>query len=664
MSSAIVRRNSSKIGLQNLLRLTAQRSIEDEEEIARERRRRAREGLGSQSSFSSTSLTSPDNASPEEDGLLDCEFKPSYPVAVEEDEGFSDWTQKLERRRQKRLEEQVQGEEDSLSEAKLVPAQSQRKLDEQKELEEEWERKEKDRRDLSQRKLDEQKELEEEWERKEKDRRDLSQRKLDEQKELEEEWERKEKDRRELHEKLQREETEQRQQEKEKGRLMKEEDRRNAALKKKEEEHRREMEEKVKEKDGEVKVSYTSRAFLQQEVIHINSNGNATEKKVTLHLTSPKRILRTTSQSQVDDDEQDVFTETEQKLEKIRRSHEEKESQEYEWLRQKQAEAEVELEELNKRREERRRLREEEERRQEQEELERKAKEEARLLQEEKRRMKEEIERRRMQAAEKRQKTLSTSSCEGDEPFSPLSPKSPTFKNENAERVTAGNTHSIIERTDSLNRSLKKSNSFKKIQPQVPISKIDNRLEQYTHAIEISTKESRAAKQSLMDIPPTAELVASKKSLWEGGEALSPSSSKGTPCKDTEGLKIGVSDLITQWVKGTPDKNTPSKPSDVMAGDVLNKKNIWENKIDSTPSANKGAALKSTPSGKRYKFIVSGHGKYEKVPISDDNHAEYTNENILKRTASHILVALESLFLSKSWLSLSFSPDGAYHEES
>ncbi|KAK1161658.1 non-muscle caldesmon-like isoform X2 [Acipenser oxyrinchus oxyrinchus] len=597
MSSAIVRRNSSKIGLQNLLRLTAQRSIEDEEEIARERRRRAREGLGSQSSFSN--LTSPDNASPEEDGLLDCEFKPSYPVAMEEDEGFSDWTQKLERRRQKRLEEQVQGEEDSLSEAKLVPVQSQRKLDEQKELEEEWERKEKDRRDLSQRKLDEQKEQEEEWGRKERDRRDL-------------------------HEKLQREETEQRQQEKEKGRLRKEEDRRNAEIKKKEEEHRREMEEKVKEKDGEVKVSYTSRAFLQQEVIHINSNGNATEKEVTLHLTSPKRILRTTSQSQVDDDEQDVFTETEQKLEKIRRSHEEKESQEYEWLRQKQAEDKVELEELNKRREERRRMREEEERRQEQEELERHAKEE-----EEKRRMKEEIERRRMQAAEKRQKTLSTSSCEGDEPFSPLTPKSPTFKNENAERVTAGNTHSIIERTDSLNRSLKKSNSIKKIQPQVPISKIDNRLEQYTHAIEISTKESRAAKQSLMDIPQTAELVASKKNLWEGGEALSPSSSKGTPCKDTEGLKIGVSDLITQWVKGTPDrssKNTPSKPSDVMAGDVLNKKNIWENKIDSTPSANKGAALKSTPSGKKYKFIVSGHGKYEKVPISDDNHAEYTND--------------------------------------
>ncbi|XP_041132227.1 non-muscle caldesmon-like isoform X2 [Polyodon spathula] len=631
MSSAIVRRNSSKIGLQNLLRLTAQRSIEDEEEIARERRRRAREGLGSQSSFSSTSLTSPDNVSPEEDGLLDCEFKPSYPVAMEEDEGFSDWTQKLERRRQKRLEEQIQGEEDSLSEAKLVPAQSQRKLDEQKDQEEEWGKKEKNRKDLSQRKLDEQTEQEEEWERKEKDRRDLIQKKLDGQKEHKEEWERNERDRKDLRQSkldekkeqeeererkerdrrdLQQVETEQRQQEKEKCKLRKEDDRWNAEIKKKEEEHRREMEEKVKEKDGEVKVSYTSQAFLQQEVIHIHSNGNAAEKEVTLHLTSSKRILRTTSQSQVDDDEQDAFTETEQKLEKIRRSHEEKESQEYEWLRQKQAEAEVELEELNKRREERRRLREEEERQQEQEELERQAKEE-----EEKRRMKEEIERRRMQATEKRQKTLSTSSCEGDDPFSPLSPKSPTFK--------------IIERTDSLNRSLKKSNSIKKIQPQVPISRIDNRLEQYTHAIESSTKEARASKQSLMDIPQTAELVASKKSLWEGGEALSHSSSKGTPCKDTEGLKVGVSDLITQWVKGTPDgssKNTPSKPSDVMAGDVLNKKNIWENKIDSSPLANKGSALKSTPSGKRYKFIVSGHGKYEKVPVSDHNHAEYTND--------------------------------------
>lgn len=41
--------------------------------------------------------------------------------------------------------------------------------------------------------------------------------------------------------------------------------------------------------------------------------------------------------------------------------------------------------------------------------------------------MKEDIERRRMDAAE-RMKSLSTSSVDGDEIFSPFSPKTPTHK--------------------------------------------------------------------------------------------------------------------------------------------------------------------------------------------------------------------------------------------
>ncbi len=41
--------------------------------------------------------------------------------------------------------------------------------------------------------------------------------------------------------------------------------------------------------------------------------------------------------------------------------------------------------------------------------------------------MKEDIERRRMEAAE-RMKSLSTSSVDGDEMFSPFSPKTPTHK--------------------------------------------------------------------------------------------------------------------------------------------------------------------------------------------------------------------------------------------
>lgn len=42
--------------------------------------------------------------------------------------------------------------------------------------------------------------------------------------------------------------------------------------------------------------------------------------------------------------------------------------------------------------------------------------------------MKEDIEKRRMEAAERRMKSLNMSSLDEDESFNPLSPKSPTFK--------------------------------------------------------------------------------------------------------------------------------------------------------------------------------------------------------------------------------------------
>lgn len=136
--------------------------------------------------------------------------------------------------------------------------------------------------------------------------------------------------------------------------------------------------------------------------------------------------------------------------EKIRQGPQQQERQELEQLRQRQAEAEQELEELQRRREERRRLRDEEERHKEEVERQRLAKEEVtlhvgpgrereRLLrrsraradcrrsgcQEEKRRMKKDIERRRMEAAE-RVKIMS--SADGDENFSPLSPRASTHK--------------------------------------------------------------------------------------------------------------------------------------------------------------------------------------------------------------------------------------------
>nr|XP_015193718.1 PREDICTED: non-muscle caldesmon-like isoform X1 [Lepisosteus oculatus] len=565
MSSVILRRNSSKKGLQNLLRLTAQRSIEDEEEIARERRRRAREAFRSQTS-SMGGLVSEDGQ-PAEHSQYDSELKSSGQEGLEEDEGFSDWTQKLERRRQKRLEEQCQGAGERVPSTAPTPESWRETEEREGELQcGDWERKASDGRVLG-----------------------------DAHGSGEGAGRRRE---REDHE-----------------RPWKDEERQAA-------DKGKEKDDKVKENKKELKVTYKSKVFLQQEVRHINSNGAAAEEEVTSHLVQTKRMQRSLSQSQEAEEEQEVFLETEQKLEKIRRSHQEKESQEFEQLRQKQLEAEAELEELNRRREQRRRLREEEEQRRGQEEHQRQLRGE-----EERRRMKEEIEKRRMEAAEKRLKHLSTSSAEGEEPFSPLTPKSPTFKNESEERVTAENTYSITERTESLNRSLKKSNSVKKTQPPVPISKIDDRLELYTHAIESSTKETRAAKQAVVDIPSPSEPISSKKSLFEA-EAWSQSSAKGTPSKDTEGLKVGVADLITQWVKGTDDcstKNSPSKPADFKVGDVLHKKSLWEIKGDSASSVKTASVMKGTPSGKRYKFVVTGHGKYEKVPISDNDHNECTN---------------------------------------
>nr|BAC56945.1 lymphocyte-specific protein 1 [Gallus gallus] len=77
----------------------------------------------------------------------------------------------------------------------------------------------------------------------------------------------------------------------------------------------------------------------------------------------------------------------------------------------------------------------------------------------------------------------------------------------------------ITDRTESLNRSIKKSNSIKKSQPPLPVSKIDDRLEQYTQAIETSTKAPKPVRQPSLDLPTTSMMVASTKSLlgdWRG----------------------------------------------------------------------------------------------------------------------------------------------------
>ncbi|XP_064513628.1 lymphocyte-specific protein 1 isoform X2 [Pseudopipra pipra] len=348
MTSAILRRNSSKQGLQNLIRLTAQWSVEDEEEAARERRRREREKqLRSQAEEGLNGTVScSESASPAQENHYD--FKPSGTSELEEDEGFSDWSQKLEQRKQR------------------SPRQS------------------------------------------------------------------------------------------------------------------------YEEEDGGVREAEGKLEQLQ------------------LDRESPEEIR----------EENAVIKEEE-------------------------------------------RLCQEEEQAQEQEEGEQ-------AKQEEKKRRRNEEE----ETPEKRQKAPSLTSLEEEELCSDH---------------TAVCSTKITDRTESLNRSIQKSNSIKKTQPPLPVSKIDDRLEQYTQAIETSTKAPKPVRQPSLDLPTTSMMVASTKSLWESGEVTTQSAVKPSACKD------------------------------IVAGDIVSKRSLWEQKGNPKPES----SIKSVPSGKKYKFVATGHGQYKKVLIDD-----------------------------------------------
>ncbi|KFO91217.1 Lymphocyte-specific protein 1, partial [Buceros rhinoceros silvestris] len=131
-------------------------------------------------------------------------------------------------------------------------------------------------------------------------------------------------------------------------------------------------------------------------------------------------------------------------------------------------------------------------------------------------------------------------------------------------------------------RLVEASNSIKKSQPPLPVSKIDDRLEQYTQAIETSAKAPKPVRQPSLDLPATSMMVASTKSLWETGEVAAQSAVKPPPCKD------------------------------IVAGDIVSKRSLWEQKGNPKPETN----IKSAP-GKRYKFVATGHGQYKKVLIDD-----------------------------------------------
>uniref|UniRef100_A0A8C6XFD5 Lymphocyte specific protein 1 n=1 Tax=Naja naja TaxID=35670 RepID=A0A8C6XFD5_NAJNA len=144
----------------------------------------------------------------------------------------------------------------------------------------------------------------------------------------------------------------------------------------------------------------------------------------------------------------------------------------------------------------------------------------------------------------------------------------------------------ITDRTESLNRSVQKSNSMKKTQAPLPVSKIDDKLEQYTQAIEISSKTPKPARQASIDLPTNSAAVASTKSLWETGEVTQ--STKSVPCKD------------------------------IVAGDIVNIRSLWEQKENPQTDANSKVKIP----GKKYKYVAVGHGQYKRVPIEDDGMME------------------------------------------
>ncbi|XP_070784933.1 caldesmon 1a isoform X1 [Enoplosus armatus] len=292
-------------------------------------------------------------------------------------------------------------------------------------------------------------------------------------------------------------------------------------------------------------------------------NGGLYDEAAPKQHRKPERTLsrgsvRSPEVSAADDQDDAARLEAERKLEELKRRRDDAESEEFERMRQKQQEAEVELEELKRKREERRKVLEEEERQKKQEEAEKKAREE-----EDKRKMKEEIERRRAEAAEKRQKVEDTIDGE-DRPFKCVSPRGSSLK--------------IGERAEFLNKSAQKSTV--KMSHSPVVSKIDNRLEQYTSAAQRENKESRSPRSGAVDLPMVTDSIRNIKSMWEKGNAFTSPGGGGTTFKEAAVMKTGVAGRINDWLNKTPERaKTPGeRPADLKPVDVTNKRSLWENK--------------------------------------------------------------------------------------
>ncbi|KAJ8006512.1 hypothetical protein DPEC_G00108010 [Dallia pectoralis] len=315
-----------------------------------------------------------------------------------------------------------------------------------------------------------------------------------------------------------------------------------------------------------------------EEEVNEKHNGSVNEDSSQKHHKPERTLSRGTVRSlDTGAEEQDdaARLEAESKLEELKRRRDDAESEEFERMRQKQQDAEQELEELKKKREERRKVIEEEERQQKQEETKRKAREE-----DEKRRMKEEIERRRAEAAEKRQQ-MGVEIVDGEaKPFKCFSPRGSSLK--------------IGERAEFLNKSAQKSTVKTSHTPVV--SKIDNRLEQYTSVAQ--SRDVRSPRSGAVDLPMVTDGIRNIKSMWEKGSVYNSPGGGGGTHKEAAGMKIGVAGRINDWLNKTPESKTPgARPVDLKPGDVTNKRSLWENKGSSPTKLTGRGETKSITNG-------------------------------------------------------------------
>uniref|UniRef100_A0A8C8D5F6 Non-muscle caldesmon n=1 Tax=Oncorhynchus tshawytscha TaxID=74940 RepID=A0A8C8D5F6_ONCTS len=390
---------------------------------------------------------------------------------------------------------------------------------------------------------------------------------------------------------------------------------RNCRKKEEEEEGKAAPEEEEAEQgeEEEEEVEEKPRRSYMREQVNEKQNGGLHEETPPKHKKTERTLSRGSVRSPeagAEEEQDDAANlEAERKLEELKRRRGDAESEEFERMRRKQQEAEQELEELKKKREERRKIIEEEERQKKQEEAEKKDREE-----EERRRMKEEIERRRAEAAEKRQQ-MGVETVDGEaKPFKCFSPRGSSLK--------------IGERAEFLNKSAQKSTVKTSHSPVV--SKIDNRLEQYTSVAQ--NKDMRSPRSGAVDLPMVTDGIRNIKTMWEKGNVFNSPGGGGGTYKEAAGMKIGVAGRINDWLNKTPESKTPggrpakllpffnltvsnflceistslpgspslclfflllpagllflppllsslfSAPQDLKPGDVTNKRSLWENK--------------------------------------------------------------------------------------